>query len=158
MAERIALGRGARTCATGRNARTTSPVTAPLQRLVAPAIRLMLLREKESVDTKLLSFSGFGKKRSVLEEERNLALKSLAPAHSAKVRKIAEEFKNIEEQWNSLTEDAMNMDEGIFYLVRNVDYLKSSRAFLITAKGSFDIESWVDNNYGTDLFRHSNVK
>jgi hypothetical protein len=119
--------------------------------------REILLREKESIDAKLVAFTGFGKKRSVLVEERNSALKGLAPAHSAKMRKVTEEFKRIEEQWNSLTEDAINLDEGVFYLARNVDYIKSARSFLITAKGSFDIESWVDSGYSNDLFRHSNI-
>src|SRR5262245_768096 len=119
--------------------------------------REILVREKEGLDGKLVSFTGFGKKRSILEEERNSALRSLAPTHSAKMRKVADEFKRIEEQWNSLTEDAMNLDEGIFFLARNVGYLKSSRAFLIAAKGSFDIESWVDSGYSSDLFRHSNI-
>jgi hypothetical protein len=117
----------------------------------------ILLRERESIDTKLSSFFGFGKKRSVLEEERNHALRSLAPNHSTKIRRLAQEFQHIEEQWNSLTEDALNLDEGIFYLTRNVDYVKSARAFLIAAKGTFDIETWIENNYSTDLFRHSNV-
>lgn len=119
--------------------------------------REILLREQESIEIKLSSFSGFGKKRSVLEEERNLALRNLAPAHSSKMRKVTDEFKKIEELWNSLTEDAINLDEGLFYLSRNVDYIKSSRAFLITAKGSFDIESWVEEGYSSDLFRHSNI-
>jgi len=119
--------------------------------------REILLRDLESTGAKIASFTGFGTKRLVLEEERNTALKSLAPTHSSKVRKIAEEFKKIEDQWNSLTEDAINMDEGLFCLSRVVDYIKSARSFLITAKGSFDIESWVDCNYSSDLFRHSNV-
>jgi hypothetical protein len=119
--------------------------------------REILLREKEGLEGKLVAFTGFGKKRTILEEERNSALRSLAPTHSAKMRKVADEFKRIEEQWNSLTEDAMNLDEGIFFLARNVDYIKSSRSFLIAAKGSFDIESWVDSAYTSDLFRHSNV-
>jgi len=119
--------------------------------------REILLREREAIDTKLLSFTGFGKKRTVLEEERDMALKSLAPTHSSRMRKIAENFKDVEERWNNLTEDAINMDEGIFYLVRHVDYIKSARSFLISAKGSFDIESSIESRYSSDLFRHSNV-
>lgn len=119
--------------------------------------RDILVRESETTEGKLNSFVGFNKKRSVLEEEKNVALRSLAPVHSSKIRKVTDDFKKIEEQWNSLTEDAINLDEGIFYLARNVDYIKSSRSFLITAKGSFDIESWVDSNYSSDLFRHSNI-
>ncbi len=119
--------------------------------------RETLLRERETAESKLNSFSGFGQKRSILEEERDTALQGLIPAHSSKMRKVTDEFKRIEELWNSLTEDALNFDEGIFYLARNVDYIKSARAFLITAKGSFDIESWLESGYSSDLFRHSNI-
>lgn len=117
----------------------------------------VLTGERESLETKLSSFTGFDKKRTVLEKERLTALKSLAPSNSSKVRKVAEDFKNTEDQWNSLTEDALNLDEGIFYLVRNVDYVKSARSFLISAKGSFDIEAWIESKYSSDLFRHSNI-
>jgi hypothetical protein len=119
--------------------------------------REILVREWESIEAKLSTFRGFGQKRSILEEERNLALRSLAPSHSSKMRKVTDEFKKVEELWNALTEDAINLDEGIFYLARNVDYIKSSRAFLITAKGSFDLESWVEEGNSSDLFRHSSI-
>jgi hypothetical protein len=119
--------------------------------------REILLREQESIEMKLSSFIGFGKKRSILKEEWDLALRSLAPAHSSRMRKVTDGFKKIEELWNSLTEDSTNLDEGIFYLSRNVDYIKSARAFLITAKGGFEIESWVEDGYSSDLFRHSNI-
>ena len=33
----------------------------------------------------------------------------------------------------------------------------SARNFLISAKGNFDIESWVASGYLSDLFRHSNI-
>lgn len=117
----------------------------------------MLQREREGVESKLGAFQGFGQKRNILEEERTSALEGLAPTHSAKMRKLTEEFKRVEQQWNALTEDALNFDEGLFYLARNVDYIKSSRSFLISAKGSFDIESWVESGYSSDLFRHSNI-
>ena len=131
-------------------------ISAGILEMVREA-REILVRERETIEAKLASFTGFGQKRSILEEERDTAIRSLAPTHSSKLRKITEEFKRIEEQWNSLTEDALNFDEGLFYLARNVDYLKSARSFLITAKGSFDIESWTDSGYGSDLFRHSNI-
>ncbi|MCX9076687.1 MAG: hypothetical protein OIN84_01790 [Candidatus Methanoperedens sp.] len=119
--------------------------------------REILVRERESIETKLASFTGFGKKRSVLEHERTQALRGLLDGDSLKLRKLAESFTQVEEQWNSLTEDALNLDEGIFYLVRNVDYIKSSKSFLIAAKGGFEIESWVESRYSGDLFRHSNI-
>jgi hypothetical protein len=116
-----------------------------------------LLRERETVEAKLSSFTGFCQKRSILEKERSTALRNLAPSHSAKMRKVTHDFTKIEELWNSLTEDALNFDEGIFYVARHVDYIRSARSFLITAKGSFDIESWVESGYSSDLFRHSNI-
>jgi len=119
--------------------------------------REMLRRERETVDVKIATFTGFSTKRSTLQEERQAAMHGLAPAHSAKMRKLTGEFTRIEDQWNSLTEDALNLDEAVFYLARNVDYIRSARAFLITAKGSFDIEGWIESSYTTDLFRHSNI-
>jgi hypothetical protein len=117
----------------------------------------VLEREKADIDARLESFSGFMKKRTVLEEERKVALSSLAPTHSSKIRKVNESFQRIEARWNSLTEDSLNLDEGVFYLSRNSDYIKSSRGFLIAAKGNFDIETWIDGGCADDLFRHSNI-
>jgi hypothetical protein len=119
--------------------------------------REILLREKEDIEAKFESFSGFVKKRDILEEEKREALQSIAPSNSSRVRKLSEDFKKIEQSWNSLTEDAINVDEALFFLARNADYIKSARAFLIAAKGSFDIESWIEVEFTGNLFRHSNV-
>lgn len=119
--------------------------------------RDILNREMEELAGRLHTFSGFESKRGVLEEEKRNALKDLAPAHSQKLRRINENFKKIEKQWNSLTEDLINLDEGIFFLDRNMDYLRSCRTFLISAKGNFAIDSWVSGGYLADLFRHSNI-
>lgn len=119
--------------------------------------REILIRELDEINTRLDSFSGFETKRTVLEEEKRSVLKDLAPAHSSKIRRLNEHFKKIERQWNSLTEDVINLDEAIFFLERNLDYLRSCRTFLISAKGSFDIEAWLSGGYLSDLFRHSNI-
>lgn len=119
--------------------------------------RDILRRERESIGTKLSSFVGFGKKRTALEEERRRTLGGLADAQSSRLQKLAEAFAQVEGRWNCLTEDALNLDEGIFYLVRNVDYVKSCKAFLISAKGGFEIESWIESRYAGDIFRHSNI-
>jgi hypothetical protein len=119
--------------------------------------REILARELEELTGRLHAFAGFESKRSVLEEEKRNALKDLAPAHSSKMRRINEDFKKIERQWNGLTEDVINLNEGIFFLDRNLDYLRSCRTFLISARGNFDIESWVNGGYLSDLFRHSNI-
>ncbi len=119
--------------------------------------REILSRERDELHSKLMSFSGFLSKKRVLAEERRMALGALAPAHSGRVRKLADDFKRVEDQWNSLTEDALNLDEALFFLSRNVDYVKSARAFLVAAKGNFDVENWLDSGYQSDLFRHSNI-
>jgi len=119
--------------------------------------REILNREKEELTGRLTAFCGFESKKSILEEEKRNALRDLSPAHSSRLRRINEDFKKIERQWNTLTEDLINLDEGIFFLDRNLDYLRSCRTFLISAKGSFDIESWLSGGYLSDLFRHSNI-
>jgi hypothetical protein len=119
--------------------------------------REILGRERDELLARLRNFSGFDSKRVNLEEEKRKALKNISPAHSVKLRKINDDFKRIEKSWNSFSEDLINLDEGIFFIDRNLDYLKSARTFLISAKGSFDIESWVSTGYLSDLFRHSNI-
>jgi len=119
--------------------------------------REILARELEEINARLDSFTGFETKRTDLEEEKRSVLKDLAPTHSSRIRRMNEHFKKIERQWNSLTEDVINLDEAIFFLERNLDYLRSCRTFLISAKGSFDIEAWLSGGYLSDLFRHSNI-
>jgi hypothetical protein len=119
--------------------------------------REILSRERTEILSRLQNFTGFESKRTFLEEEKRKALKHIAPLHSSKMRKLNDDFKKIERQWNSFSEDLINLDEGIFFLDRNLDYLRSARTFLISAKGSFDIEGWVASGYLSDLFRHSNV-
>lgn len=119
--------------------------------------REILRREKEDIEAKFQSFAGFGKKREVLQEEKKEALDRIDANLTARVRKLNDTFQKTEQLWNSLTEDTLNVDEAIFFVSRAVDYLKSSRSFLIAAKGSFDIESWVERDYAGNLFRHSNV-
>jgi len=119
--------------------------------------REFLGRELEELSMRLRTFSGFGTKRNLLEEEKRDALKDLAPANSSKLRRMNEDFKKIERQWNLITEDLINLDEAIFFLDRNLDYLRSCRTHLISAKGSFDVEGWLATGYLSDLFRHSSI-
>ncbi len=116
-----------------------------------------LVRERNEIRTKLANYSGFSAKRNVLESEREETLTSLGSSQAGRVQRLGDEFKAVEADWNSLTEDALNLDEAIFYLSRNVDYIKSARSFLVAAKGSFDVENWLDSGFVTDLFRHSNI-
>jgi hypothetical protein len=119
--------------------------------------REILNREREGLQGRLKTFTGFEPKRSLLEEEKRNALRVLSPAHSSKLRRINDDFKKVERQWNSFTEDLANLDEGIFFLDRNLDYLKSCRTLLITAKGEFDIEFWNSRGRLSNLFRHTHI-
>jgi hypothetical protein len=119
--------------------------------------RDILAREREELVGRLRTFIGFESKRGVLEDEKRNALKKLSPMHSSRLRRINDDFKKIERQWNSFTEDLVNLDEGIFFLDRNLDYLRSCRTFLISAKGNFDISFWATGGYLKNLFRHSNI-
>jgi hypothetical protein len=119
--------------------------------------RDIIQRERDDLVGRLKTFTGFENKRGVLEEEKRNALKNLSPIHSSKLRKINDDFKKIEKQWNAFTEDLVNLDEGIFFLDRNLDYLRSCRTLLISAKGNFDIDVWTSGGYLSNLFRHSNI-
>jgi hypothetical protein len=119
--------------------------------------RDILSRERDELQSRLKTFTGFENKRGLLEEEKRNALKNLSPAHSSRLRRINEDFKKIEKQWNTFTEDLVNIDEGIFFLDRNLDYLRSCRQFLISAKGNFDMSFWTSGGYLSNLFRHSNI-
>ena len=117
--------------------------------------RDVLQREIEDIEGRFENFLGFREKRAVLEQEKEQALDRFGSTSS--VRQIDEAFKKTERLWNALTEDAIHLDEALFHLARNVDYVNSARAFLIAAKGSFDIENWVESGCVGELFRHSNV-
>jgi len=117
----------------------------------------ILIRERDELISRLKSFSGFGTRRGALEEEKKNALNRLSPVHSSKLRKVSEDFKKIERLWNAFTEDLVNLDEGIFFLDRNLDYLKSCRSFLISTKGSFDFGFWNSQSKLSNLFRHSSI-
>ncbi|HLU47408.1 MAG TPA: hypothetical protein VK116_04965 [Planctomycetota bacterium] len=117
----------------------------------------LLEREIRETESKFDSFAGFEEKREVLEQEKKAALSRVSPQIVSKLRHLSDEFKKTEEHWNSLTEDAIHLDEAVFFLTRHVDYYKSARSFVVAAKGSFDIENWIEDRYVGNLFRHSNI-
>jgi hypothetical protein len=119
--------------------------------------RDILSREREELMSRLRAFTGFESKRGLLEDEKKNVFKNLSPAHSSRLRRINDDLKKVERQWNSYTEDLVNLDEGIFFLDRNLDYLKSCRTFLIAAKGNFDLDFWTNGGYLSNLFRHSSI-
>jgi len=117
----------------------------------------ILQRERDELASRLHTFTGFLAKRGILEDEKKNVLRRLSPAHSSKLRRINEDYKKIEKQWNTFTEDLVNLDEAIFFLDRNLDYLRSCRTLLLTAKGSLDIDYWMSGGSLMNLFRHSNI-
>ncbi len=119
--------------------------------------REIMRREIEDLSSRLINFRGFLIKHSVLEGERKDALKCLRDSDPSQMQRKDEEFRKVERQWNFLTEDLINLDEGIFFLDRNIDYLRSCRSFLFSARGSFEIETWMLGGYLADLFRHSPI-
>lgn len=119
--------------------------------------RDILNREREALASRLRAFNGFESRRGLLEEEKKNRFKNLSPAHSSRIRRINDDLKKVEHQWNSYTEDLVNLDEGIFFLERNLDYLRSCRMFLIAAKGNLDFEFWTKGGYLSNLFRHSSI-
>ncbi len=119
--------------------------------------REIMKREVEDLSSRLDNFNGFQRKHGFLEEERKDALRSFRDSDSSHMQRKDEEFRKVEKQWNFLTEDLINLDEGIFFLDRNIDYLRSCRSFLFSARGSFEIETWMLGGYLADLFRHSPI-
>lgn len=117
----------------------------------------LLERERQDLLVKLRHYHGFGQKKRLLEDERRSMFRALPAASGNRLRQISEEFKRIERQWNGLSEDIINLDEGLFFFDRNLDYLKSCRNFLLAARGEEDFENWRSGGFLADLFRHTNV-
>jgi hypothetical protein len=119
--------------------------------------RDLLTRELEDMKTKLRHFTGFDDKKRTLELEKRLVIRNMPPARVTRIRRLNEEFKRMERVWNELSEDLLNLDEGIFCIQRTADYLQSCRNFLTTAKSNYDVENTQRQGFLTDLFRHSTL-
>ncbi len=117
----------------------------------------LLERERDDLLMKLRHYTGFEEKRRLLEDEKKSAMHELSASHCTKIRQLNDQFKKAERIWNELTEDVINLDEGLFFVERNLDYLKSCRNFLISAKGSYDLENGRPSGRLMDLFRHSTI-
>jgi hypothetical protein len=117
----------------------------------------LLTREIRETSNKFHAFVGFEEKREVLAREKSAALQRVSPQVLSQMRRIGSEFKRAEEAWNAYAEDAIHFDEAMFFLSRHVDYHRSCRSFLVAAKGSFDLENWMEDEYVDSLFRHSNI-
>lgn len=119
--------------------------------------RDMLHRELEVLEERMQSLSSFAGRRNGLVEEKREAFKGMNREQSSRMRKINEDFMKVEREWGSLTEDLLNLDEGLFFLDRNIDYLKAARGFVLSARSSFDTAQWIRSGYWSDLFRHSQI-
>ncbi|MEM7166780.1 MAG: hypothetical protein AAF581_15035 [Planctomycetota bacterium] len=117
----------------------------------------ILSRELDELEEKLLTFQAFSEKKQRLVAERQEALVSLGQGTTESVLAISEEFEQIEQQWNILTEDLMNIDEAVFYVSRCVDYLQSGREFVLASRSQFAIDQWLRDGYLIDLFKHSSL-
>lgn len=119
--------------------------------------RAVLFRDRDELVHKLSHYDGFERKKALLDQEKESLLGGLPEEKRARIREVHAEFKTVEQSWNQLTEDLTNIDDAIFYLGRNLDYLKSCRNFMIYTKGNLDLEN--GNPWGTltDLFRHSSI-
>lgn len=119
--------------------------------------REMMRRETDELESKLQTFKAFSEKKKGLLVERQQALHSFEQDESTGMLETAARFEEIEKNWNTLTEDLMNVDESIFYVSRTVDYLQSARDFILASRSQFGIDKWIQDGYLIDLFKHSTV-
>ncbi len=114
------------------------------------------LREIADLESRLLTFQVFRAKLDGLMRDRKKALAALKGGKEP-LMEMAHEFERVEQTWNTLTEDLMNIDEAIFYVSHSLDYVRSARNFILAARSEFSIESWLRSGYLVDLFKHSAV-
>ncbi|MBN1417415.1 MAG: hypothetical protein JXP34_01490 [Planctomycetes bacterium] len=119
--------------------------------------RELLARELDGVEERLKSYTSFEDRQLGLLREKRLALRGLAAEGNLRMRRVNEDFRRIEDHWNSLAEDLINIDEALFFLEGNIDYLRSARGFLVSARATFDLAAWIRTPYETDLLRHSDI-
>ncbi len=119
--------------------------------------REIIDREIEEIEEKLQSFNAFLEKRRWLVTERDETLTTFDMRGEDAIDQISREFERTEHNWNTLTEDLINIDEAIFYVTRGADYLRSARNFILSARSQFAIDSWIREGYLIDLFKHSTV-
>jgi hypothetical protein len=119
--------------------------------------REILDRERENLLGKLGTLTGFDGKRTVLEQEKRKHLMNLSPAHSSSLQRRDKDFKAIEKQWNSATEDLLNLDGGIYFLDRNIDYLKSCRKLFASGEAREEAAACKSGDFLLVLFRHTAV-
>jgi len=119
--------------------------------------RALLERELDGVADRLKGYAAFEDRQLGLLREKRLALRGLAQDSNVRLRRINEDFRRVEDQWTSLAEDLINLDEALFFLEGNIDYLRSARGFLVAARATFDLQAWLRTPYETDLMRHSDI-
>lgn len=117
----------------------------------------LVTRDLEDLEARLATFDAFRTKREWLHAERERALENLNVDLSDSMAEISREFEATEGNWNTLTEDLTNVEEAIRHVAHALDYLKSARSFILTARGQFNVETWLREGYLLDLFKHSSV-
>ena len=120
--------------------------------------RTMLDRDLEGIGHKLQALTDGDPTEDIqgsLRNEKSRVFKRLSPRHSSMLRSLAGDLKKVDEEWNALGEDLLNLDEGLFFLERNQDYLKSCRADLIAARNGLDPDTWCKSDRLQHLFRHT---
>ncbi len=117
----------------------------------------LLANELESVVERLTSYIDFEGKRTNLLEQRNDMLEHLGLEDDEFAGEVLEGFEKIENRWNQVSEDLVNVESALGHLQSNLDYLRSARSFVLGARASFDVDEWCRTGYLSDLFRHSPV-
>jgi hypothetical protein len=119
--------------------------------------REMLANELDGVIERLSSYNDFKGKRSSLLEQRKDTLEHLGVEEDEFAGEVLEDFEKIENRWNQVSEDLVNVETAVSHLQNNLDYLRSARSFILGARASFDVDEWCRSGYLSDLLRHSPV-
>ncbi len=114
-------------------------------------------RLQGEIEDRLQSFCAFADKKQSLTTEQRETLSLFNLAESDGIEELSEEFQGIEECWNILTEDVMNMEQAVFQVERGIDYLNSARDFVLKSRSEFAIDQWRHEGYLIDLFKHSSL-
>ncbi len=115
--------------------------------------RDILTWEAESVRSILKGLTGLRSRISHIEKERARLLLSLQETHSTPPEREAAVVAARE--WDTCFEDIQDIEDAVFSLKRNLDYLRSCRQHLVAAKDELDPGTPAASQF--DIYRHSSV-
>ena len=119
--------------------------------------RLILVRERNELRARCGSFEGISSRLETLAGEKDAYLRGLTLHHSQILRRQGNDFSRVESRWKSFSEDILNLDDGLFFLERNLDYLRSCRTFVVSSVRE-DFESWPSAPREISIvLKHSNL-